>query len=217
MKTPSSSSWRTESSWLTIASLGTWASAMFDARHGLKRCPTSLAAAKRIVCILAAAAYLTALGGFLLQSVLGDAAPFPLSYFFTWDMFPSHNTRSLRRVAIDKTAAGKYVQLHPSPFQQYRGGVHGDLTHVELDARGLAYRDSVEQIVRLSGASRLSDPVAHVYLFEKYWPSKYNYPADLYEAWAGTPKPDRVAWRLIDEFDVPAEGSQVDLPAGDGS
>ena len=167
--------------------------------------------------VFGVAAYLAALGGFLLQSVLGDAAPFPLSYFFTWDMFPSHNTRSLRRVAVGRTAAGKYVQLHPSPFQQHRAGVHGDLTHVDLDARGLAYRDSVEQVVRLSGANRLFDPVTHVYLFEKYWPAKYNYPADLYEAWAGAPKPDRVAWRRIDEFDVTGAGTPHDPPDGDGS
>jgi len=161
--------------------------------------------------------YLGALGGFLLQSVLGDAAPFPLSYFFTWDMFPSHNTRSLRRVAVGRTAAGKFVRLHPSAVQQYRGGVRGDLTHVDLDARGLAYRDSVEQIVRLAAAMRLADPVTHVYLFEKSWPSKYNYPGDLYEAWAGVPKPDRVAWRVVDEFDAAGPGLQNDPPAGDGS
>jgi hypothetical protein len=172
---------------------------------------------KRIAARIGVVVYLGALCGFLLQTVLGDAAPFPLSYFFTWDMFPSHNTRSLRRVAIGRTAAGKHIQLHPSPFQQYRGGVHGDLTHVDLDARGLAYRDSVEQIVRLTGASRLPDPVAHVYLFEKSWPAKFNYPADLYEAWARTPKPDRAAWRLIDEFDVTAAGSRSGRPDGDGS
>ena len=147
---------------------------------------------KRIAARIAIFVYLGALCGFLLQTILGDAAPFPLSYFFTWDMFPSHNTRSLRRVAIGRTAAGKYLELHPSPFQQYRGGVHGDLTRVELDARGLGYRDAVERVVTLSGATRLSDPVTHVYLFEKYWPSKFNFPADLYEAWAGAPKPDRV-------------------------
>ncbi len=171
----------------------------------------------RIAARIGVAVYLGALCGFLLQTVLGDAAPFPFSYFFTWDMFPSHNARALRRVAVGRTAAGNFVQLHPSSFQQYRGGAHGDLTHVELDARGLGYRDSVEQIVGLSRPGRVSDPVTHVYLFEKSWPAKFNYPADLYEAWAGAPKPDRVAWRLADEFDVPAAGSRNDRSDGDGS
>src|SRR5262249_39345139 len=92
--------------------------------------------------------YLAALGGFLLQSVVGDTALFPLSYFFKWDMFPSHNTRGLRRVAIGRTVAGKYLQLYPSPFEQYRGGVHHDLTHVDLDARGHSYRTAVEKTLK---------------------------------------------------------------------
>jgi hypothetical protein len=152
----------------------------------------------------------------LLQSVIGDTALFPLSYFFKWDMFPSHNTRGLRRLAIGRTVAGKYVQLHPSPFEQYRGGVHRDLTRVDLDARGLFYRPAVEQTVQRTIASNSSDPVRHVYLFEKSWPAKFNYPADLYEAWSGTPRPDRVSWRLIDEFDVSAAGATSQPPPGDG-
>jgi hypothetical protein len=166
---------------------------------------------------LALSIYLAALGGFLLQSVVGDTALFPLSYFFKWDMFPSYNTRGLRRVAIGKTAAGKYLQLHPGPFEQYRGGVHCDLTHVDLDARGLYYRTAVEQTLQRSGAGTSADRVAHVYLFEKLWPAKFNYPADLYEAWSGSPKPARATWRLIDEFDVATDGAASQSPPGDGT
>jgi hypothetical protein len=166
---------------------------------------------------LALSIYLAALGGFLLQSVVGDTALFPLSYFFKWDMFPSHNTRGLRRVAIGRTVAGKYLQLHPSPFEQYRGGVHHDLTHVDLDARGHAYRTMVEQTLKKTGAATFADPVAHVYLFEKTWPAKFNYPADLYEARYGSPKPDRVTWRLIDEFEVANVGVPSQPPPGDGT
>ena len=165
---------------------------------------------------LAVIVYLAALGGFLLQSVLGDTALFPLSYFFKWDMFPSHNTRGLRRVAIGRTVAGKYLQLHPSPFEQYRGGVHRDLTRVDLDARGLYYRTAVEQTLQQCGAVTFADPVAHVYLFEKSWPAKFNYPADLYEAWSGSPKPDRATWRLIDEFEIAEAGASSQPPPGDG-
>jgi hypothetical protein len=171
---------------------------------------------RRGIAALAMFVYLAALGGFLLQSVVGDTALFPLSYFFKWDMFPSHNTRGLRRVAIGRTVAGKYRQLHPSPFEQYRGGVHRDLTRVDLDARGLFYRPTVEQTIKRTIASNSSDPVTHVYLFEKSWPAKFNYPANLYEAWSGTPRPDRVWWRLIDEFEVSAAGASLP-PPGDGT
>src|SRR5262245_37391348 len=171
---------------------------------------------RRVCAWLAVLVYLAVLGGFLLQSVAGDTALFPLSYFFKWDMFPSHNTRGQRRVAIGRTVSGKYLQLHPSPFEQYRSGVHRDLTHVDLDRRGHYFRTTVEQTLKKTGAATSADPVTHVYLFEKTWPAKFNYPADLYEAWSGSPKPDRVAWRLIDEFDVSEVGAASQSPPGDG-
>src|SRR5947207_382943 len=112
---------------------------MSDARQDPRQDPSRrrsfFASAKRLATVLAAGAYVFPLAGFLLQSVVGDSALFPLSYFFKWDMFPSHNTRSLRRVAVGRTAAGKYLELHPSPFEQYRGGFHANLTRVELDGR----------------------------------------------------------------------------------
>jgi hypothetical protein len=171
---------------------------------------------RRVVIGLGVVAYLGTLGEFLLQSALGDAAPFPLSYFFTWDMFPSHNTRCLRRVAIGQSAGGKYLQLHPSPYLQYRGGVHGDLTRVDLDARGFFYQPAVEQTLKLSDSTSRPDPVTHVYLFEKSWPSKFNYPADLFQAWSGSSKPERVSWRLVSEFDVLPPGPNAVPASGDG-
>jgi hypothetical protein len=165
-------------------------------------------------------AYLAALGGFLLQSALGDAALFPVSYFFTWDMFPSYYSESSRRVAVGKTNAGRYLQLHPSPREQYRGGVHGDLTRVELERRGFFYRAAVERSIEANAERELPDPIAHVFLFEKFWPAKFNYPADLYEAWSARSRPDRVSWRLVGEFDAGSPGvravTPVERPRGEG-
>jgi len=171
---------------------------------------------RRVCAWLAVLVYLAVLGGFLLQSVAGDTALFPLSYFFKWDMFPSHNTRGLRRVAIGRTLSGKYVQLYPSPFEQFRSGVHRDLTRVDLDARGYYYRKSVEKTLKKCSAATLADPVTHAYLFEKSRPAKFNYPADLYEAWFGSPRPDRVSWRLVDEFDVAVSGAPSRAKPGEG-
>ncbi|HEY2250216.1 MAG TPA: hypothetical protein VGH74_04105 [Planctomycetaceae bacterium] len=162
---------------------------------------TTKGGSKRVLASLAIALYLAAHAGFLLQSALGDSGLFPVSYFFTWDMFPSYYTESSRRVAVGRTAAGRYFTLHPSRFQQYRGGVHGDLTRVELERRGVFYPAAVEQMLQ---RSRLDpdDPLQEVWLFEQYWPAKFNYPDDLYESWWGSPKPDRRSWRLVGEFDI---------------
>ncbi len=161
---------------------------------------------------LAIALYLAALAGFLLQSALGDTGLFPASYFFTWDMFPSYYTESSRRAAVGRTASGRYLALHPSPFQQYRGGVHGDLTRVELERRGLFYPAAVEQTLQRSRPVA-NDPMQEVWLFEQYWPVKFNYPDDLYESWWGSRKPDRRSWRQTGEFDV-VDGRLQDKTAG---
>ena len=165
----------------------------------------------RALARLAIALYLTALAGFLLQSALGDAGLYPVSYFFTLDSFPSYYTESLRRVAVGRTASGRFVELHPSPFQQYRGGVHGELTRVDLERRGLFYRAAVEQALQRCRRDA-DDPVQQLTLLEQFWPAKFNYPDELYKSWWGSPKPDRRSWRLVDEFDV-VDGRLRDRPA----
>jgi len=171
---------------------------------------------KRVAAGAGAVVYLSAIAAFLFQSVVGDSAYFPLSYFFTWDMFPAHNTNSMRRVAVGKTAARKFVQLHPSPRDQYRQGVDRDFTRVDLEGRGFFYRPIVEKTLQTTGGGDSADPVTHVYLCERYWPAKFNYPAEMYEAWSGTPRPNRTFWRVLEEFEVPARHPAVDSPRGDG-
>ena len=171
------------------------------------------AVAMRVVSRVAVFAYLAVLAGFLLQGALGDSRFFPVSYFFTWDMFPSHNSQSFRRIAVGEMASGRYVQLYPSPREQFRRGAHGDLSRLDLDKRALFYRPVIEQTLSEYADRERDDPVRHVYLLEKYWPVKFNYPADLYEAWSGTPRPDRVSWRLVGEFDAGVKEAPAKLIA----
>jgi hypothetical protein len=156
---------------------------------------------RRAFAALAIALYLATLAGFLLQNALGDSGLFPVSYFFTWDMFPSYKTESSRCVAVGRTKSGRYLELYPSPFQQNRGGVHGDLARVDLERRGLFYFAVVEQTLQRSPIDA-DDPVQQAWLFEQYWPAKFNYPDELYESYWGSRKPDRQSWRLLGEYDV---------------
>jgi hypothetical protein len=158
--------------------------------------------ATRVGSRVAVFAYLAVLIGFLLQGALGDSRFFPVSYFFTWDMFPSHNSQAFRRIAVGETESGRYVQLYPSPREQFRRGAYRDLSRLDLDKRALFYRPVVEQTLSEYAERERDDPVRHVYLLEKFWPVKFNYPANLYEAWSGTARPDRVAWRLVGEFEA---------------
>jgi hypothetical protein len=171
------------------------------------------AIATRVVSRLAVFAYLATLGGFLLQSALGDSRFFPVSYFFTWDMFPSHNSQSFRRIALGETESGRSLQIYPSPREQFRRGAYGDLSRLDLDKRALFYRPVVEQTLSEYAERERDDPVRHVYLLEKYWPVKFNYPADLYETRSGTPRPERVSWRLVGEFDTGLKEAPAKLMA----
>lgn len=162
------------------------------------------------------AGYLCATAAFLALHALGDWGVHPISYFFTWDMFPSFYYESSRRVAVGRTANGRFIQLHPDPSQQFRGGVHGDLTRVDLDRSGASFRGIVEQTLRRNEERQRLDPIIHVDLFERYWPEKFNLPDDLYERWWGTPHPHRSYWRIREEFDVSASLPPDNSPPGSG-
>src|SRR5262245_28566470 len=95
--------------------------------------------------LLLISAYLAATAWFLWKHMLGDSVSHPIAYFFTWDMFPGYYTESLKRFAIGETTSGARLLVHPSPWDQFRGGIRGDLTRIDLERAGLFYRSVVEQ------------------------------------------------------------------------
>ena len=149
------------------------------------------------------ACYLATLGTFFTWHAAGDWGVHPVAYFFTWDMFPSFYTESLRRLAVGRTADGRFVQVYPGPFDRYRGGVGNDLPRGDLDRSGNSFRLLATKTVDRTRDAHRDDPIVHVYLLERCWPEKFNLPADLYESWWGGPRPDRSCWRLREEFDSP--------------
>lgn len=148
------------------------------------------------------ATYLTVNAFFLLRYAVGDVLPHPVAYFFTWDMFPGHYCESTRKIVVGRTEAGKYVQVVPGAADQYRDGAGGDLTRVDLDRTGRDFGRLAEHALQSARGAQSDDPIEHVFLFEHYWPNKFNLPEDLYASFAGEAKPDRRFWRLREEFDV---------------
>lgn len=134
--------------------------------------------------------------------MIGNAEPGFLAYLFTWDMFPYHYTESVRRVAVGRNAAGRIVQLVPSKLQQYRGGVHDDLTRADLERRGVYFRPLTKRVVGLQEMSGNADPVVEVRLYEQYWPAKFNWSPEQYAAIFGRGRPERRYWRLRERFTV---------------
>lgn len=130
------------------------------------------------------------LSAWFLAAQIRDATPTgPLAYAFTWDMFPSFATQSVRRVALGQTAAGDYVVLHPSPWSQFREGVQGDLTRADLDRAGSGFQTLVEAVRRRTRSQRRDDPLVRVLLCEQAWPVKFNLRDDHYTSVLGDAKP----------------------------
>lgn len=186
-------------------------------------------------------------GGYLALSAWYFAAlaleatpPGFLAYFFTWDMFPGFTTRSVRRVALGRTASGEYVLLHPSPWSQFQEGVSGDLTRADLDRSGMGFQSLVERVRLRTVAQRRGDPLVQVLLCEQSWPVKFNLSDNHYATWMGEPKPEEVSfgeplppalappagvpsatWRIVREYRVqeggesrPAQDRVSGRPAG---
>lgn len=162
---------------------------------------------------------------------LDALAPPALRYALTWDMYPHFATESLRRVALGQTRSGRVLVLHPSASQQFRQGVHGDLTRVELDRGGAWFQTVVEQTRRATAPQHRADPIVRVWLCEQRWPVRFNLSDRDYERWWGGAKPAdatlfpgqggrslasappgiaRSAWRVIREYAVVE--SDGDLP-----
>ncbi|MCY2962245.1 MAG: hypothetical protein NT069_01100 [Planctomycetota bacterium] len=146
-------------------------------------------ALKQRVFLALAAVYVVVSLGWLGVNLLGISPGGKFAYCFTWDMFPHFQTESVRRVAIGQTRSGEFVLLHPSDRQQFREGVAGDLTRVDLDRGGWYFRTIVERVRQETQSERRSDPLVKIYLFEQFWPVKFNLSDRDYERWMGAPKP----------------------------
>jgi hypothetical protein len=176
---------------------------------------TSVLRGGRWISALFIAAYLGTTLWYLGLYAWGDTGGHPLSYFFVWDMFPSHSSWSFRRVAVGQTASGRHLQIVPSGQQQFREGVRSDRTRVDLERGGAFFRSVAERTLEIASPELQSDPIVELQLYELSWPAKFNYAPDLYERWAGSPKPDRRYWRLLERLNL--QSTDRGEPPGSGS
>lgn len=158
-----------------------------------------------------AAVWLVLSLGTLLAQVfdVGGWLPPVVRYAFTWDMYPHFATESRRRVALGETRSGRVLVLHPAAGQQFREGVQGDLTRVDLDRGGLWFAQVVEQTRQATEGERSADPLVRVWLCEQRWPVRYNLSDADYLRWWGASKP-------VDDRLFPGQGERTiaSPPAG---
>ncbi|MBW3539519.1 MAG: hypothetical protein KY476_04550 [Planctomycetes bacterium] len=172
----------------------------------------------RVPAAIFIALWLAFAGWHFLRHAIGDAARGAVGYGWTWDMYPGYAAASSRRVAIARTASGRYLLLAPNDALAFR--LHGrrgehesdgvplprGLSRLDLNHRLEFFRDAAESAITRRSAGKELDPVTHISLVEAYWPSRFNLPDDLYLAEHGEPKPHRRYWRVVDEASVSANG-----------
>ena len=148
----------------------------------------------------------------LYRQAMGDTATGPLETLFTWDMYPGYSTYEFRRGAIGLTKSGKFLQLVPGRFQQYRGGLFGDLYRMDrlpsIDAvRTRQFlRQSAEKELALQAEVHREDPFTAILLVEARWPETFNLPDAWFEAEYGRENPRRKTWRLVEQAAINKEG-----------
>ena len=147
-------------------------------------------------------AYLTAGTYFLFGHLIGDTGRFAAGYFWTWDMFPNYPSFSARRFALGQTQRGQYVLVFPTDQVRHRRGGHGDLSRFDLPRNDGALRIAVSKELETHPPQGFEDPITYVFLVEKYWPTRFNLPDELYQSEFGEPNPHRVAYRILDEGPV---------------
>jgi hypothetical protein len=179
---------------------------------------------RRCAAVVTIGAYLLLTAFYLGRHALGDSPGGPFAYFWTWDMFPNYPTESVRRLAIGETADGSFVTLVPKSTQQFRWGVHNDVTRFDIDRRLPILRQAAADLARDYNASTTSNSIRNIYLADKYWPPKYNLPQPLYQDfytdevtgsiyWSGSSnaasQSHPVYWRLIEEVTNETNGGLV--------
>jgi hypothetical protein len=132
-------------------------------------------------------AYLLTTVYFFGRHVLGDSLSHRVAYFWTWDMFPGYTSTATRHVAIGETADGEFVQLYPSESQQFRWGIDGDMTRIDMlpsvegEISASWFLAAVKSTLERTRTATDDDPITRIYLAEEYWPLRYNLSDDLYD------------------------------------
>ncbi|MEX1097700.1 MAG: hypothetical protein WED34_16760 [Planctomycetales bacterium] len=184
----------------------------------------ALPVTRRTAAALFIVAYLAANLWFLFLHMMGDAGWHPVSYFFTWDMFPGYGTSSARRYAVGETESGRHVLLLPGPNERFRWGIGGKLPRFDILStveHGPAadwLLDAIDADLARARGAHADDPIVFVDILEENWPAHFNLPDDLYREVYGVDDPHRSSWRSLGSAHVdPATGRLVRQEPADES
>ena len=128
-------------------------------------------------------AYLTALGGGILSHTVSyGTGSHPVMYYFVWDMFCGWSSYSSRIMIIGEGESGKYYELAPGPWGEYRP--FGSIGRRHYDSTG-----SHSPKFALNAIKQTKhEPITRVFVIEQCWAKKYNLPDHLWNQRFEKPK-----------------------------
>lgn len=152
-------------------------------------------------------AYLATTGWFLLRQMAGRPGRSAWAYGWTWDMFPSYETESVRRRVLVQDRDGRAWQLVPGEHDRFRWGNHGDAARIDLDRRMETTRPVTESAFARWSASH-DAAGGRVLVVERYLPLSQNVdrPQTLDTIGEGEP---RWSWRIVTQARVADHSEEV--------
>jgi len=159
---------------------------------------------KRFLAFVVVVGYLGMTTTYFCIHTLGLEKRNPMFYMWIWDMFPGYESESMRRFVVGSTADGTVVQLIPGPNDHFHWGVDNVASRIDLNRHFLVLQSSINRSLLKYQKSHPENPVDTIYIINRNWSSKYNFPDDLYEKTYGIEKKTRKYWdlreiRLVDE------------------
>lgn len=127
--------------------------------------------------------YLSALGwGVVSHTVSFGTGSHPVMYFLVWDMFCGWSSYSSRMIVVGEGESGKYYELSPGPWGDYRP--FGSIGRRHYDNTGMhAPKLAINALKHTK-----HEPIHRVFVIEETWAKKYNLPDKLWEERFDEPK-----------------------------
>ena len=122
------------------------------------------------------ASYLAALSwGILAHTVSFGTASHPGMYYVVWDMFCGWSSYSSRNIIIGQGESGKYYQLAPGPWGEFRP--FGDIGRRNYDVSGGHTPKLALNALRHTKHERIT----RIIVVEECWAKQYNLPDELWQ------------------------------------
>ena len=156
---------------------------------------------KRWFCSLFICCYLTALSFGIFSHAMGvHNTSHPAMYFVIWDMFCGWSAYSTRSHIIAEGESGKYYELSPGPWGEFRP--YGPLDRIQYDT----FSRGVSPAAKLALKYTDHEPITRILVIEESWSKRYNLNEEAWQVrYEGQPRDVQKYYHLRGVLDSEGE------------